>query len=74
MTDNRTNELVSCEVVRLDGVEVQENGIIRDARGWIIGQADAEWMRYQGRMIVSGVCPCCGRNAAVTNLKEAGDD
>ena len=60
MTDNRTTELDSCGVVRLDGVEVQENGIIRDARGWIIGRADTEWMRYQWRMLMSGVCPCCG--------------
>lgn len=59
MTDNRTTEMDSCEVVRLDGVEVQQNGIIRDARGWIIGRADTEWMRYQWRMVVSGVCPCC---------------
>lgn len=63
-TDNRTTELDSCEVVRLDGVEVQQNGIIRDNRGWIIGRADTEWMRYQWRMVVSGVCPCCGRKVA----------
>lgn len=50
-----------CKAVRLDGVEVQENGIIRDSRGWIIGHADTEWMRYQWRMLESGVCPCCGR-------------
>ena len=60
-TDNRTTKLDSCEVVRLDGVEVQQNGIIRDNRGWIIGRADTEWMRYQWRMMMSGVCPCCGR-------------
>lgn len=41
-------------------VEIQQNGIIRDARGWIIGNADAGWMRYQWRMLTSGVCPCCG--------------
>lgn len=42
-------------------VEVQENGIIRDSRGWIIGHADIEWMRYQWRMLDSGICPCCGK-------------
>lgn len=50
-----------CKVVRLDNVEIQENGIIRDGRGWIIGKADAEWMRYQWRMLDAGICPCCGR-------------
>lgn len=50
----------SCKVVRLDGVEVQENGIIRDSSGWIIGKADIEWMRYSWRMLESGICPCCG--------------
>ena len=49
-----------CKVVRLDGVEVQENGVIRDSRGWIIGRADPEWMRYQWRMLDAGICPCCG--------------
>lgn len=49
-----------CKYVVLDGVEVQENGIIRDKCGWIIGRADTEWMRYQWRMLESGVCPCCG--------------
>ena len=49
-----------CETVVLNGVEVQENGIIRDERGWIIGRADDEWMRYQWRMLESGICPCCG--------------
>ena len=49
-----------CKVVRLDGVEVQDNGIIRDSRGWIIGRADDDWMRYQWRMLDSGICPCCG--------------
>lgn len=57
-----------CKAVTLDGVEVQENGIIRDNRGWIIGHADIEWMRYTWRMLVSGVCPCCGRKV------EDGDD
>ena len=61
MMDNRPTELDSCEAIRLDGVEVQQNGIIRDNRGWIIGRADTEWMRYQWRMLMSGVCPCCGR-------------
>ena len=61
MIDNRPTEMNSCEVVRLDGVVVQENGIIRDNRGWIIGRANTDWMRYQWRMIVSGVCPCCER-------------
>lgn len=51
-----------CKFVVLDGVEVQENGIIRDKRGWIIGRADVEWMRYQWRMLESGICPCCGRD------------
>lgn len=45
-----------CKTVRLDGVEVQENGIIRDSRGWIIGRADTEWMRYTWRMLESGYC------------------
>ena len=51
------------KVVILDGVEVKENGIIRDRRGWIIGRADDEWMRYQWRLLESGICPCCGRDA-----------
>ena len=42
-------------------VEVQENGIIRDMRGWLIGRADEGWMRYQWRMLDSGICPCCGK-------------
>ena len=50
-----------CKVVRLNGVEIQENGIIRDERGWIIGRANEEWMRYQWRMLDAGICPCCGR-------------
>ena len=54
-----TNNLDICEIVRLNGVEIQQNGIIRDAHGWIIGKADTEWMRYQWRMLMSGVCPCC---------------
>lgn len=49
-----------CKVVRLKDVDVQENGIIRDSRGWIIGRANEEWMRYQWHMLESGVCPCCG--------------
>ena len=49
------------KVVRLNGVEIQENGIIRDERGWIIGRADEEWMRYQWRMLDAAICPCCGR-------------
>lgn len=61
MTDNRTTELDSFDVVKLYGVEVQENGIIRDSRGWIVGKADTTWMRWQWRMLISGVCPCCGR-------------
>lgn len=60
-----------CKVVRMDGVEVQENGIIRDSRGWIIGHADTEWMRYQWRMLESGICPCCGRDLASLNLEPA---
>lgn len=50
----------SIKVVRLDGVEVQENGIIRDERGWIIGRANDDWMRYQWRMLDTGICPLCG--------------
>lgn len=50
----------SIKVVRLDGVEVQENGIILDSRGWIIGRANDDWMRYQWRMLDAGICPCCG--------------
>ena len=63
-----------CKCVMLDSVEVQENGIIRDSRGWIIGRADDEWMRYQWRMLESGICPCCGRNAHVEMLREEGED
>lgn len=51
----------SCKVVRLKNVEVKENGIISDERGWIIGRADDEWMRYQWRMLDAGICPCCGK-------------
>ena len=51
------------KTVMIDGVEIQENGIIRDKRGWIIGRADDEWMCYQWRMLESGICPCCGRDA-----------
>lgn len=50
----------SCKAIKME-VEVQENGIIRDSRGWIIGHADTEWMRYQWRMMDSGICPCCGK-------------
>ena len=49
-----------CKIVVLERVEVQENGIIRDERGWIVGHADTEWMRYQWRMLDAGICPCCG--------------
>lgn len=63
-----------CKCVVLDGVEVQENGIIHDNRGWIIGRADNEWMRYQWRMLESGICPCCGRNAHVELLCKEGED
>ena len=56
-----------CEVVRLDGVEVQKNGIIRDSSGLIIGRADDEWMKYQWRMLNTGVCPCC--NQGVVSVK-----
>ena len=48
------------KTVTIDGVEIQENGIIRDSRGWIMGRADSDWMHYQWRMLESGVCPCCG--------------
>lgn len=48
------------KAIQLHSVIVQENGIIRDERGWIIGRADKDWMRYQWRMIDSGICPCCG--------------
>lgn len=61
-----------CKCVVLDGVEVQENGIIRDSRGWIIGRADSDWMRYQWRMLESGICPCCGRDAHAERLCEEG--
>ena len=63
------------KTVIIDGVEIQENGIIRDSRGWIIGQADDEWMRYQWRMLESGICPCCGRdaNAHAERLRGEGD-
>lgn len=54
----------SVKAVRLDGVEVQANGVIRDSRGWIVGHADNEWMRYQWCMLESGKCPCCGRKVA----------
>lgn len=63
-----------CKVVILDSVEVQENGIIRDKRGWIIGQADNEWMRYQWRLLESGICPCCGRDAHAERLRGEGAD
>ena len=49
-----------CKVVRLQA-EVQENGIIRDEHGWIIGRADDEWMRYQWQLLETGRCPLCGR-------------
>ena len=41
-------------------VEIQDNGIIRDDRGLIIGRADDGWMRYRWQLINTGVCPCCG--------------
>lgn len=50
-----------CKVVTLHEIEVQENGIIRDEYGWIIGRADDEWMRYQWRFLQTGRCPLCGR-------------
>lgn len=53
-----------CKTITLC-VEVQENGIIRDDRGWIIGRASDEWMRYHWHMLESGVCPCCGRQVNV---------
>ena len=43
-----------CKVVRLENIEIQENGLIRDERGCLIGRADAEWMRYQWQMMESG--------------------
>ena len=62
------------KTVTLNGIEIQENGIIRDSRGWIIGRADTEWMRYQWRMLESGICPCCGKdaNALVQRLRREG--
>lgn len=63
-----------CKCIVLNGVEVQENGIIRDRRGWIIGRADDEWMRYQWRMLESGVCPCCGNDAHPQRSREEGAD
>ena len=53
-------EVNNCKAIKME-VEVQENGIIRDSRGWIIGRADTDWMRYQWRMLDSGICPCCGK-------------
>lgn len=66
----------SCKVVKLDGVEVQQNGIIFDSRGWIIGRADNDWMRYTWRMLVSGICPCCGQKVSELKgelMKEGGE-
>ena len=60
MSDN-TVELV--EVVRLT-VVVQENGIVRDERGLVVGRADDDWMRYRWKLLESGHCPCCGREDA----------
>lgn len=62
------------KVIIVDGVEIQENGIIRDKRGWIIGRADDEWMRYQWRMLESGTCPCCGGNAHAERLRGEGEE
>ncbi len=42
-------------------VEIQENGIIRDDKGWIVGYAEDSWMRYHWNMKMHGTCPCCGR-------------
>lgn len=37
-----------CRTYRLE-VEIQENGIIRDPFGWIIGRADDDWMEMAVR-------------------------
>lgn len=57
------NEESSIKCIRIEA-EVQENGIIRDSRGWIIGRADDDWTRYQWRMLDSGICPCCGKKVS----------
>jgi hypothetical protein len=53
-----------CKTVTLY-VVVEENGIIRDDKGWIVGRASDEWMRYHWLMLESGICPCCGREVPV---------
>ena len=44
-------------------VELQENGIIRDPFGWIVGRADDEWMEHavrHGNSTRTLTCHECG--------------
>lgn len=72
-TERELKDEINLEVKRLSAhesndipvlretVEIQENGIIRDDKGWIVGYAEDSWMRYHWNMKMHGTCPCCGR-------------
>lgn len=64
-----------CQSYKLT-VEIQDNGIIRDPFGWIVGRCSSEWLQRMlnrppyGLTVNGNLINWCGRNYVLQSDKE----